>query len=57
VRNAQAEHLVAWINPPNDEQTALQRVADQHALILPLSLDESFASPDLISSEPLALPN
>jgi putative transposase len=46
----------AWINPPDDEHAALQRLSGQHAMI-PLSLDESLASPDLMSPEPLMLPN
>lgn len=49
--------LAAWINPPDDEQAALQRIVQQRSLLLPLPIAEPLASLDLITSEGLVLPN
>lgn len=44
--------LAAWINPPDDEQAALQRHSSQRLSLLPIPLDATLASS--LCSEPAA---
>jgi putative transposase len=52
-----AQPLAAWINPPDDETAALQRVAGLRRGPLPLSIAESLASLDPTLSDQLVLSN
>jgi putative transposase len=52
-----AQPLAAWINRPDDEHVALQRITGRRAVLLPLPLAEPFASFDPMISAPLVLSN
>lgn len=52
-----AQPLAAWINPPDDEVAALQRIADLSRGPLPLPFAEPLASLGPMQSEPLVLSN
>lgn len=52
-----AQPLAAWINPPDNEAAALQRIADPPHRHLPLSLAESLASLHPTLSNELVLSN
>lgn len=52
-----AQPLAAWINRPDDEYVALQRITGRRAVPLPLPLAEPFASFDPMISAPFVLSN
>jgi len=52
-----AQPLAAWINPPDDEAAALERIAGLGRASLPFSIAESLASLDPTLSDQLMLSN
>lgn len=52
-----AQPLAAWINRPDDEHVALQRITGSRAVLLPLPLAEPFASFEPMVSAPFVLSN
>ena len=52
-----AQPLAAWVNRPDDEHVALQRITGRRAVLLPLPIAEPFVSFDPMISAPLVLSN
>ena len=52
-----AQPLAAWINRPDDEHVALQRINGRQAVLLPLPLAEPFSSFEPTVSAPFVLSN